>query len=206
MAEVCIVETGAANMASVRAWLARSGVTARVTTDPSEVERADAVVLPGVGAFGAAARRLGVLGLVEPLRERVTGGRPTLCICLGMQLLFEASEEAPGVRGLAVIPGVVRRLPASVRTPHMGWNRVGAVGAEGAERGEFAYFANSYAALEAPEGWRASCTSVGAEFRFVSGVERRAVMACQFHPELSSTYGVDLLSRWLRMVPEEAPC
>jgi imidazole glycerol phosphate synthase glutamine amidotransferase subunit len=209
MREVVIVSTGAANIASVRAWLERAGVDARETTAASEVASAGAIVLPGVGAFGPAMMRLRELELVAPLRERVLGGRPTLCICLGMQLLFEASEEAPGVGGIGVVEGVVRRLPASVRTPQMGWNHVDAHGDGAAALSGFAYFAHSYGVTRAPAGWDGAFTTVGdaqGGVRVVASWSRGAVAACQFHPELSSAYGVALLSRWLDFAMEGSSC
>ena len=205
MNEVVIVSTGAANIASVRAWLGRAGVASRVTSAAADVDRAGALVLPGVGAFGAAMTRLDAQGLAAPLHERVRVGRPTLCICLGMQLLFDGSEESPGVAGLGVIGGVVRRLPAPVRTPQMGWNRV-----ESTEGSNYAYFAHSYGVTSAPDGWDAAYATVGTggagPLRVVASISRGAVVACQFHPELSSAYGVGVLSRWLARVPETSPC
>ncbi len=198
-AEVLIVRTGTANLASVRAAFARLGAATEVTEDPLAVERAARVVLPGVGSFGAVASRLVPSPLGEALRRRIAAGRRTLAVCLGLQLLAEASEEAPGVAGLGVVVGTVRRLPAGVRVPQLGWNRVGAgPGCRLLEDGA-AYFANSYALDAAPRGW------AGATFRhgepFVAALERGAVLGCQFHPELSGAWGEALLRRWLETGP-----
>jgi imidazoleglycerol phosphate synthase glutamine amidotransferase subunit HisH len=213
--EVAVVTTGTANTASVLAWLARAGVAARLVTEAREVELAAALVLPGVGAFGAAMAHLAAIGLVAPLRERLLARRPTLGICLGMQLLFESSEESPGIAGLGIVPGAVRRLPPIARVPHMGWNTVSpplplgeemvAAPAAAEVRGRrvactgippgLAYFANSYAALEHPDGWRTATTTH--TIPFIAAISSGPVLACQFHPELSSAYGRTLLDLWL---------
>jgi imidazole glycerol phosphate synthase glutamine amidotransferase subunit len=117
-----VVRTGTANLASVLAGLARAGAAAEVTEDPAVVESAERLVLPGVGAFGAAMERLSALGLVEPLVRRIDQGRPTLAVCLGLQLLAEESEESPNARGLGRIPLSVRRFPVQprLRVPQLG--------------------------------------------------------------------------------------
>ncbi|MBI4568950.1 MAG: imidazole glycerol phosphate synthase subunit HisH [Planctomycetes bacterium] len=196
---VVVVRTGVANLASVLAGLSRAGARPHVA-DGGEgavevVRRAPALVLPGVGAFAAGMEGLRAGGLLEPLRERIAAGRPTLCVCLGMQLLFDASDESPGVAGLSVAPGRVTRFPTSVRVPQLGWNRVSPdPGCALVEPG-FAYFANSYRALNAPPGWRAAWADHGGPF--VAAMQRGAVLACQFHPELSGAWGTALIRRWL---------
>jgi glutamine amidotransferase len=193
--EVVVVRTGTANLASVVAGLARAGATPRVAEDRRSIASAALVVLPGVGAFGAAMHRLAAYGLVRPLVERIRHGRPTLAICLGLQLLAEASDESPGVGGLAVVPGRACRFGGDVRVPQLGWNRVEpAAGSRFLEPG-FAYFANSFCLRELPAGW-AGGYSVH-DRRFVAAIERAAVLACQFHPELSGAWGTALLRRWL---------
>ena len=122
--EVTVVRTGSANLASVVAALGRAGRTPGLVDDAGAVARAERLVLPGVGAFGAVMARLVELGLVEALTERIAAGRPTLAICLGLQVLAEGSEESPGVAGLGVVPGRVTRLPGGVVVPQLGWNRV----------------------------------------------------------------------------------
>ncbi len=192
---VAVVGTGTANLASVLAGLERAGARARLTQEPGDAARAERVVLPGVGAFGAAMETLHAHGLVEPLRERVAAGRPTLGICLGLQLLAETSAESPGVRGLGVLPGAVRRLPDTVRVPQLGWNRITpSTGCRLLAAGHV-YFANSYALAAAPPGWAAAVADHGGTF--VAAVERGTVLACQFHPELSGRFGLDLVRRWL---------
>ena len=196
MPEVVIAPTGTANIASVRAAFRRLGAETRLAALPDDVARASHVMLPGVGAFGASMARLRKHGLDAALRDRIAAGRPTVCICVGHQLLFEASEESPGVEGLGVIPGRVGRFEGGVRVPQFGWNRVRPEeGCDLIEEG-YAYFANSYRATKAP-GWRVGWGEHGG--RFVAAVERGGLIGCQFHPELSSTYGAALLSRFLEL-------
>lgn len=203
--EVAIVRTGVANIASVASALRRFGHSPVLVREGREIERAELLILPGVGAFGAGMDALRELGLVESLRERVQTDRPTLAICLGLQLLCESSEESPGAEGLGVIPMRVSRLGGSgLRLPQFGWNRAEA-DPECTVLGDgFAYYANSYALRAAPEGWRAAWSDYGG--RFVAGLERGAVVVAQFHPELSGPFGHELLSRWLARSLEGAPC
>lgn len=204
MDDVLILATSTANVASVAAWLTRAGCTARLTTDRGDIERAAALVIPGVGSFGAAMDALNALDLVHVLRERVSAQRPTLGICLGMQLLFESSEESPGVDGLGVVHGGLRRFRASERVPHMGWNSVASDPGGRIVRDGMAYFANSFAMFDPPDGWSSSYTTHGT--RFVSAIQRGPVVGCQFHPELSGRYGAELLENWVASVSEITTC
>lgn len=196
MPEVLIVPTGTANIASVAAAFRRLGAAPRLSERPEEIAAASHVMLPGVGAFGAAMARLVERGLDTALRERIAADRPTIAICVGHQLLFGASAESPGVAGLGIVPGDVGRFGGNVRVPQFGWNRV--------EPGEdcllleegWAYFANSYRATAAP-GWATALAEHGGPF--VAAVERGNVIGCQFHPELSGAYGAALLSRFLEL-------
>jgi imidazole glycerol-phosphate synthase subunit HisH len=191
---VVVVPTGTANLASVRAALARLGANPRLAENAAMIADATHVVLPGVGSFGAAMAGLQEAGLDAALAARVRAGRPTLAMCVGLQVLFEASEESPHAMGLGVIPGHIGRFPDSVRVPQFGWNRIApAPGCRLVEPG-YAYFANSYRVLEAP-----GCAVATAEHggRFVAALEQGPVLACQFHPELSGTYGHELIARWL---------
>lgn len=192
---MALIETGIANRASVRAALHRVGVGEVVeTVDPAVVWSADRVVLPGVGAFGPGMARLRAHELVEPLRARITAGKPTLAVCLGMQLLAWGSEEAPGVEGLGVVPTTVAHLRGPV-VPHLGWRSVRAVGTGGYLASGVASFAHSYAMHDSPAGWRVATSEYGVQF--VAALERGDVLGCQFHPELSGDYGHQLLRRWL---------
>jgi len=193
--EVVIVRTGTANTASVLSKFECMGTRARLSDEARDVHDAEYLVLPGVGSFGAAMEQLTRAGLVEPLRTRIAAGKPTLCICLGMQLLFEESDESPGVRGLGIVPGHLTRFPGTVRVPQFGWNRVHAPGELAFIQSGDAYYANSYRATVAPAGWRISMSDYAGPF--VAAMERGNVLACQFHPELSGGWGIDVLLRWL---------
>lgn len=200
MSDVVIVRTGVANLASVLAGLRRLGVTPDVTTDAAAVRDARAVVLPGVGAFGAGMAALHEHGVAAALTERAAAGRPLLAVCLGLQLLAATSDEAPGVPGLGVHDGHVARFPDTVKVPQLGWNEVTPdVGCRLLEPG-YAYFANSYRLTDAPAGWAAARSDHGGPF--VAALERGPILACQFHPELSGPWGLALLDRWLTAARE----
>lgn len=197
LADVVIVPTGTANLASVLAAFRRLGVDPTVTTSVAEVEQARRVVVPGVGSFGAAMSELGRLGLPGSLRERVEEDRPTLAICVGMQVLAASSEESEGSVGLGSVAETVTRFPETVRVPQLGWNQVRAgAGCEVLADG-WAYFANSFRFESVPEGWSAALAGHGGSF--VAAMERGNLLACQFHPELSGVWGRELLGRWLDM-------
>jgi len=192
---VHIVDTGVANIASLLAAFRRLDCDPELTTQAATVDESPYTVLPGVGAFGPGMEMLESSGLVEPVRERVSAGRPTLAVCLGMQLLSEESEENPDADGLGLFDVGVERFPAEVRIPQFGWNEVVAgADCELLETG-YAYFANSYCISEPPEGWAAAMGEYGGSF--VAAMERGTVLACQFHPELSGEWGHQLLGRWL---------
>ncbi|MGH8915248.1 MAG: imidazole glycerol phosphate synthase subunit HisH [Acidimicrobiia bacterium] len=195
MSGVVVVPTGTANIASVRAAFNRLGASLANAVDPEIVSRADGVVVPGVGAFGAAMAHLDSLGLRQALRERIGDGRPTLAVCVGMQLLCRDSEESPGVDGLQVIDLTVTRFDGEQKVPQLGWNQVEPAPGSRLVGPGWAYFANSYRLDRVPEGWVGSETDYGS--RFVSALERGDVLACQFHPELSGPWGAGLLGRWL---------
>lgn len=216
--EIVIVRTGVANTASVRAAFERLGRSCLLSDDPAIIARAELLVLPGVGSFAAGMAALHHAGIVEILRRRIDAGGATLAICLGLQLLCNASEESPGVAGLGVIDQTVTRFDA--RSPQFGWNLVrperitpGAdprpphSAATPAPRplmeAGHAYFANSYRLTHAPRGWAASWSDhAGA---FVAAIERGPVLACQFHPELSGAFGSALLRRWLERASRATP-
>jgi imidazole glycerol phosphate synthase glutamine amidotransferase subunit len=192
--EVVVLPTGTANLASVLAAFARLGAKARIASDAAMIERAARVVLPGVGTFGAAVAGLREAGLDEAIAARVRAGRPTLAMCVGLQVLFEESDESPGVIGLSALAGRVDAFPATVRVPQFGWNRIEPEPGCRYLAPGYGYFANSYRVLAAP-GCRIATAEHGG--RFVAALERDAVLACQFHPELSGAYGHQLIARWL---------
>ena len=192
---IAVVQTNAANTASVLAALRRAGEAPILVSDPDSVQAAERLVLPGVGAFGAARSVLEGAGLIEVLTERVDAGRPTLGICLGMQLLAESSDESPGVPGLGIVSVSVGRFERARTVPQLGWNQVEPTdGGRFIEPG-FAYFANSYRMATMPTGWEGAMSEHGEPF--VAALERGDVLACQFHPELSGAWGQALLERWL---------
>jgi imidazole glycerol phosphate synthase glutamine amidotransferase subunit len=204
MSEIVIVDTGVANLRSVEVALRRLGARTRRVAEPTAVARARSVVLPGVGAFGAGLSALHRHDLVSALRQRALAGRPTLAVCLGLQLLCEGSDEDPGGRGLGVLPVRVRRLPASERVPNMGWC---AVSNGAAEPSGHAYFAHSFAVpgsdlgrLRA-SGWELLTADHGGPY--LAAASRGGVLACQFHPELSGTWGAEVLRNWLRPADKE---
>ena len=195
---VTIIPTGTANTASVVAALTRLGAEVEEAASAGEVETSPGVVLPGVGAFGSAMDRIDSLGLAAAIRERIEANRPTLAVCVGMQLLGRDSEESPGATGLKVLEETVGRFGDGVTAPQMGWNRVEpGSGSQFVESG-WAYFANSYRIDRLPEGWVGSITDHGGEF--VAALEKGDVLGCQFHPELSGEWGARLLDRWLQRV------
>lgn len=195
--ELVVVKTGVANLASVLSGLRKAGAHAHVSDDPGEVRAARAVVLPGVGAFAAGTASLRARGLDAALVERVREGRPLLAVCLGLQLLLESSEEGPGEVGLAVAPGAARRFDgaAGIRVPQLGWNRVVPSGECQLVEEGYAYFANSYRLVTPPPGFASAMSEHGGPF--VAAFERGPLLACQFHPELSGDWGIDLLRRWV---------
>lgn len=203
---VTLVETGMGNVKSVARALERAGASVRTSGDPSVLAASDRLVVPGQGHFGDGARALsGALG--DALREHIARERPYLGICLGMQLLFESSEEAPGERGLGVLAGQVRKFAAGVRlpdgrprkVPHMGWNLVERTN-EPPEtslvgKDAWLYFVHSYHCVPGEPALWAARAEYGEPV--CAAVARGALFACQFHPEKSGPAGARLLERWL---------
>jgi imidazole glycerol-phosphate synthase len=198
---ISLLDYGAGNVRSVRNAIRRLGYELTEIERPDDILRAERLIFPGVGSFGSAMQRLHQLGYVEPLRRYLAEGRPFLGICLGLQTLFEGSEESPGVEGLGLIPGVIRRFNAEgLSVPHMGWNGLRAARPSpllAGHKGEKLYFVHSYRALRGPENadWVLALTDYGGEF--VSAVERGRVAAVQFHPEKSGAAGLAILGRFL---------
>ena len=195
--DVAVLPTGAANIASVMAGLRRVGARPWILTSPAEVEAAEHLVLPGVGAFGAAMRRLHSEGWVAPLKARLEAERSTLAVCLGLQLLFASSDESPDTPGLGVLDGHVGRFEPGLRVPQLGWNRVEGPTRDPVLASGDAYFANSFRVrtVEETNGLRVAWTDHGGPF--VAALARPGLLACQFHPELSGAFGARLLRRWL---------
>lgn len=199
---VYVLPTGTCNLASMLAALERAGARPVVVTRPADVTGAARLVVPGVGAFAAARASLVAAGLWAPLGERLRRGDRTLLVCLGMQLLCAASEESPGAPGLGLVDATVRRLPADVRVPQLGWTEVDPDPACRLVAGGHAYFAHGYALTDPPPGFAAAHAFHGRPF--VAAIERGGLLACQFHPELSGAWGHALLRRWLDDAPRHA--
>jgi glutamine amidotransferase len=200
-ATVTVVDYGAGNLRSVAKAIERLGYLPAVTDDPREVQKARAVILPGVGASDSAVKALQQRGLVEPIREVISRGVPFFGVCLGLHLLLESSEEGY-MPCLGVVPGVVRRFPSGLKVPHMGWNQVTLHGDhpvfQGVESGSFFYFVHSYYAAPEDPGLVLGTTEYGLEFCSVIAVDN--LVATQFHPEKSGAPGLRLYENFLRLM------
>ena len=211
---IAIVDYGRGNLGSVEKAFVRLGMPAVVTQDARVVDDANAVVLPGDGAFHDAMDNLARLGLLPAVRRALDGTRPFLGICLGYQLLFSTSEEFGEGNGLDLIPGVVRRFPPGRKVPHMGWNGVEHGGRlrlfDGVPEGAHFYFVHSYY----PEARTGDCAVAGAGplrqawcdygVRFAAAVELGRIHATQFHPEKSQRWGLRMLENFAAVVKEAA--
>ncbi len=207
---IAIIDYDAGNMRSVEKAMLYLGQQAKITRDPQEILNAERVILPGVGTFGDAMGRLEQYHLVDVIREVTGNGTPFLGICLGLQLLFERSEEAPGVAGLGILPGEILRIPddMGLKIPHMGWNDLTFPEHEDAE-GNFArgrlftglpehpyvYFVHSYYLRASDPSIVTATTEYGVHID--ASVEQGNVFACQFHPEKSSDVGLEILQNFL---------
>lgn len=205
---VALIDYGAGNLRSMSNALRLAGARVTLVRRPEDAGDADALVLPGVGAFGPAMARLTAAGFPAWIRARLGAGTPLLGVCLGMQLLFERSEEAEGVAGLGLMRGDVRRLPAGVKVPHMGWNRLATRGAAqdlaGLRDGAFVYFVHSYVVEPHEADGVIATATYGREFPAM--VRRGAVLGLQFHPEKSGESGLHLLRGivgWIGMTAAE---
>lgn len=191
---ITVVDYGMGNLRNVRRALEHIGCEVLVTPDPDAIRRSTTVILPGVGAFGEAVARIDALGLRAPIMDHAGAGRPMLGICLGMQLLFQDSEESPGARGLGLIPGSIVRFRTPLVVPHIGWNDVRPIVPSTllAPDGGCFYFVHSFHAGATPAA--AGTTEYGVTFTAV--VEQGNVFGVQFHPEKSQAAGIDLLRRF----------
>ena len=200
---IALVDYGMGNLRSVEKALARVGADVRIVSDRKSVLAADALVLPGVGAFGDCMANLGKIGLVEAIREFIATKRPFLGICLGFQALFESSEEAPGVKGFALFPGTVPRFAANgLKVPHMGWNQLRI--REGTcpllkevADNSYVYFVHSYYCKPTNASVVCGTTDYGIEFCSMLWAEN--VFATQFHPEKSQAVGLKMLENFVRL-------
>lgn len=204
-----IVDYGRGNLGSVEKAFERLGLAAVVTQDPGVVDAAEAVVLPGDGAFHDAMANLERLGLMAPVLRALDGRRPFLGICLGYQLLFSKSEEFGEGRGLDVLPGLVRRFPPGRKVPHMGWNRVHHGGTlrlfDGIPEGAHFYFVHSYYPEPEPTDPPLGVAWCDYGLRFAAAIERGRLFATQFHPEKSQRWGLRLLENFAAIVRDARP-
>ncbi len=193
---IAVLDYGIGNLRSAQKALEKVGADARLTADPDEVASARGVVLPGVGAFGRCMQALRDAGLEGPARAAIDAGVPFLGICVGMQMLYEASEEDPETPGMGVLAGKVLRLPDGVKRPQMQWNRLdrtaGSPMFAGLADPTWVYFVHSFAP-EPTDDVVATCEYGGP---VVAAVERRNLWATQFHPEKSSAAGLQLLANF----------
>ncbi|MGI9148145.1 MAG: imidazole glycerol phosphate synthase subunit HisH [Chloroflexota bacterium] len=200
--EIIVVDFDAGNLRSVQRALEAVGQQARVTSDAREVERAHALVLPGVGSAQDSMRKLRRLGLVEPLRAYAASGRPFLSVCVGMQLLFDWSEEGGGVKCLGILPGTVRLFKSEqVKVPQIGWNQVWKTFdhplLEGIPGGSYFYFVHSYYVEPSETHITLGQAEYGIDFAAI--VARQNVVATQFHPEKSADVGLRLYRNFGRI-------
>lgn len=197
---IAIIDYDAGNLKSVEKALISLGEEPLITRDKETILNADKVILPGVGSFGDAMGKLHQYDLVDVIKEVAAKGTPFLGICLGLQLLFESSDETPGVKGLGILPGKILRIPdcEGLKIPHMGWNSLeikeGARLFKGIEEGAYVYFVHSYY-LKADDE---NIVSAKTEYSTVihASVESGNVFACQFHPEKSSDVGLTILKNF----------
>ncbi len=201
---IALVDYGSGNLRSVEKALARVGGDVRTVSAPGDVLMADAVVLPGVGAFGDCVSNLAKLGLINALRDFIATKRPFLGICVGLQMLFESGDESRGVPGLGVLPGTVPRFAAgTLKVPHMGWNRIRIKRPDcpllqGVPDGSHVYFVHSYYGQPRDNAVVAATTEYGVEF--ASAIWSGNVFATQFHPEKSQAIGLKMLENFVGLV------
>ena len=200
---IAIIDYDAGNIKSVEKAMLLLGQEVKITRDKEEILNADKVILPGVGAFGDAMGKLRQYGLVEVIKEVVKKGTPFIGICLGLQLLFESSDETPGVEGLGILKGKILRIPEceGLKIPHMGWNSLkfpkeGRL-FKGLAEDSYVYFVHSYYLAAEDESIVTATTEYSTLIH--ASVEQGNVFACQFHPEKSSDVGIQILKNFVEL-------
>ena len=202
---IAIIDYGVGNLFSLKSSFAALGAEAVVTADPAVIDAADRIILPGVGAFEDAARKLRESGMAEVVRQQAASGKPIMGICLGMQLLFDTSYEYGEHQGLGLIPGTVRPIrdviPADYKVPHIGWNALSFVGEKSrlfkyVNEGDCVYFVHSYYAADCDAAVTATA-EYGAPL--TASVEKGNVYGCQFHPEKSGKVGLSILKAFCEL-------
>ncbi len=201
---IAVIDYGAGNLRSVANAIAHLGFEPRITTSPADIESAQMVVLPGVGAAGETMRHLTELGLVTPICRYISQDRPFFGVCIGLQVLFDSTEEGGEQPCLGIIPGRVRRLSAGLKTPHMGWNQVHQRGSHplfaGIPDGANFYFVHSYYGIPEDSELIAGETDYGETIPSV--VTRGNLVATQFHPEKSGEVGLRMYDNFIRRALE----
>ena len=202
MMKIAIIDYGMGNLHSAAKALEKVGAQVKVTSDPELVRQADKVILPGVGAFGDCMKNLNERELAPVIHEVIAAGKPFLGICVGLQLLFEGSEEDPGVAGLGIFKGMVRKIAApGLKIPHMGWNnleyRTSSSLFQGLPPAAYVYFVHSFHAVPTDESCITAVTDYGGQV--TAAVGRGVVQAVQFHPEKSSAVGLKILANFKEM-------
>jgi len=200
---IAIIDYDAGNLKSVEKALIKVGAEPVVTRDAKVIEQADKVILPGVGAFGEAMEKLKSFDLITPIHNVIASGKPFLGICLGLQLLFEYSEEKEGCKGLSVLKGGIKRIPDApgLKVPHMGWNSLNVT--EGAKlfrnlpENPYVYFVHSYYLQAEDPAIVAATTEYGVTVH--ASVEKDNIFACQFHPEKSGETGLAILKNFVEL-------
>jgi glutamine amidotransferase len=204
---ICIIDYGAGNIESVRKALEHIGAQCIISADPEVLKNSDAAILPGVGSFGDAMSSLRKRNLEVPINEFIQSGKPFLGICLGLQILFESSEESPGVSGLSILKGKILRIPSgkALKIPHMGWNSLQIKNRgglfSGIEGEPYVYFVHSYY-LAAEEDIVSSVAEYGLTIH--ASVCKGNLWACQFHPEKSGELGIRLLENFAAQIKPQS--
>lgn len=201
---ISVVDYGMGNLKSVEKGFTSQGIDACLVSDPEDIEGSSGLVLPGVGAFGDCVRNLKSRSMTKPITDFIASKKPFLGICLGFQVLFESSEEAPGEKGLGVFRGRVVKfsgLGENMKVPHMGWNRVACPGEspilDGIPDRSWFYFVHSYHVVVEQEGVNTLVSDYGGNF--AAGIIAENVFAFQFHPEKSSDYGLAILRNFSKL-------
>lgn len=205
---IAIIDYGAGNLQSVVKAFEFIGCRVKIIQNPEELQKADAAILPGVGSFGDAMNSLTARGFVAPIREFVRTGKPFLGICLGLQLLFESSEESPGVEGLGILKGKILRIPDApgLKIPHIGWNSLQYQGNpsmlfQGLSQSPYVYFVHSYYLQAEDPGVVIATAEYGVAIH--AAVQKGSLFACQFHPEKSGSEGLQMLRNFAALIPGE---